>query len=81
MNVILLINLLITIKIWYNRLSHLNAKYITNVKEYVDSDVDNMNNLRFDVCDISKITRKHHLNIAINQNSEILQLLQRIRIC
>ena len=44
-------------KFWHNSLCHLNAKFIANMKEYIDLHMDGMNNFIFVVCDISKTTR------------------------
>ncbi|GBO22173.1 Retrovirus-related Pol polyprotein from transposon TNT 1-94 [Araneus ventricosus] len=59
--------------IWHSRLCHLNAKYKLKMKDYID--IDDVNDFKCETCDISKITRKTHPNIDINQSSEILQLL------
>jgi hypothetical protein len=61
-------------EIWHSRLCHLNSKYMLKMKEYIDIN-SNMNDFRCETCDISKITRKGHPNIDINQSSEILELI------
>ncbi|GFV41423.1 retrovirus-related Pol polyprotein from transposon TNT 1-94 [Trichonephila clavipes] len=38
-------------------------------------DIDNVNNFICETCDISKVTRKTHYSIDINQSSQILELL------
>ncbi|GBM66516.1 hypothetical protein AVEN_246920-1 [Araneus ventricosus] len=43
------------------------------MKDYID--IDDVNDVKCETCDISKITRKTHPNIDINQSSEILELL------
>ncbi|GBO40069.1 Retrovirus-related Pol polyprotein from transposon TNT 1-94 [Araneus ventricosus] len=43
------------------------------MKDYID--IDDVNDFKCETCDISKITRKTHPNIDINQSSEILELL------
>ncbi|GBN40564.1 Retrovirus-related Pol polyprotein from transposon TNT 1-94 [Araneus ventricosus] len=43
------------------------------MKDYID--IDDANDFKCETCDISKITRKTHPNIDINQSSEILELL------
>ncbi|GBL95365.1 Retrovirus-related Pol polyprotein from transposon TNT 1-94 [Araneus ventricosus] len=43
------------------------------MKDYID--IDDVNDFNCETCDISKITRKTHPNIDINQGSEILELL------
>ena len=45
-------------KTWHNRLCHLNAKYMMNMKDYIDIDMNNANNFRCDICDITKMTNK-----------------------
>ncbi|GBM62170.1 Retrovirus-related Pol polyprotein from transposon TNT 1-94 [Araneus ventricosus] len=59
--------------IWHSRLYHLNAKYMLKMKDYID--IDDVNDFKCETCDISKITRKTHPNIDINQSSEILELI------
>ncbi|GBM29160.1 Retrovirus-related Pol polyprotein from transposon TNT 1-94 [Araneus ventricosus] len=59
--------------IWHSRLCHLNAKYMLKMKDYID--IDDVNDFKCETCDISKITRKTHTNIDVNQSSEILELL------
>nr|GBN20086.1 Retrovirus-related Pol polyprotein from transposon TNT 1-94 [Araneus ventricosus] len=59
--------------IWHSRLCHLNAKYMLKMKDYID--IDDVNDFKCETCDISKITRKTHPNIDVNQSSEILELL------
>ncbi|GBN82325.1 Retrovirus-related Pol polyprotein from transposon TNT 1-94 [Araneus ventricosus] len=59
--------------IWHSRLCHLNAKYMLKMKDYID--IDDVNDFKCKTCDISKITRKTHPNIDINQSSEILELI------
>ncbi|GBM51389.1 Retrovirus-related Pol polyprotein from transposon TNT 1-94, partial [Araneus ventricosus] len=59
--------------IWHSRLCHLNAKYMLKMKDYID--IDYVNDFKCETCDISKITRKTHPNIDVNQSSEILELI------
>ncbi|GBN13319.1 Retrovirus-related Pol polyprotein from transposon TNT 1-94 [Araneus ventricosus] len=59
--------------IWHSRLCHLNAKYMLKMKDYID--IDDVNDFKCETCDISKITRKTHPNIDVNQSSEILELI------
>ena len=48
---------------------------MTSMKSYIDTKMDNINNFKCDVCDISKIARKHHPSVDTDQSSEILELL------
>ncbi|GBM32985.1 Retrovirus-related Pol polyprotein from transposon TNT 1-94 [Araneus ventricosus] len=43
------------------------------MKDYID--IDDVNDFKCETCDISKIIRKTHPNVDINQSSEILELL------
>ncbi|GBN69463.1 Retrovirus-related Pol polyprotein from transposon TNT 1-94, partial [Araneus ventricosus] len=59
--------------IWHSRLCHLNAKYMLKMKDYID--IDDVNDFKCETCDISKITRKTHPNVDVNQSFEILELI------
>ncbi|KFM59631.1 Retrovirus-related Pol polyprotein from transposon TNT 1-94, partial [Stegodyphus mimosarum] len=60
-------------ELWHSRLCHLNPKYMLKMKEYID--INGVRDFKCETCDISKITRKSHPNIDINQSSEILELI------
>ena len=49
--------------------------FVSKKKEYIDTEIHNINNFRCDTLDISKIIRKPYQNVVTDIKLEILELV------